>query len=266
MRGELTRPQMVVCDIDGTLFDRDEHLPDFAKDFAPTLAEKGIQFTVATGRSPAMAGHWLGQLGITAPYVVNNGATIAQNGKSLAEYSFKGALVKDALLAACRLGMSVVLCRPGMADTVLERTPWTEKKVWQYGIYNDVYMPAPEEWDSLDIQKVIVIDKEDNVDRVYDSLRNQQGLHIIYYGAGGFEIMPQNCDKAFGVRQLARLTGIPLGAMMAIGNDANDVAMLKECGLGVAVGNAYPAAVQAAGYVCSAPFAQGVREALEKFC
>lgn len=259
--------KLVVCDIDGTLFHpADELLPDFARAFAKDAGKKGILFTMATGRSLYLARHWLETLNIQAPCVICNGAVIARKNRELYEVTFPARLVKNELRLASELGMSVVLCRPGMDDSVMVRTPWVEGKIALRGIYHDVFFPTDAQWADLKLHKVIVIDKEEQVDRVYSLLHNRKDIHPIYYGKGGFEIMPPNCNKADGVRRLAELLGCKLSEVMAIGNDANDVEMLRECGIGVAVGNAFDDAKSSADYICEKPLAEGVREALAKFC
>ena len=53
---------------------------------------------------------------------------------------------------------------------------------------------------------------------------------------------------------------------MAIGDNSNDVPMLRAAGLGVAVANASAEALAAADYVCEADNnAGGVAEAIERF-
>lgn len=65
--------QLVVCDMDGTLFLKDEVMPAFAGEFSRRLAERGIRFAVATGRSLPMARRFVDALKPTAPCVYANG-------------------------------------------------------------------------------------------------------------------------------------------------------------------------------------------------
>lgn len=258
--------KLVVCDIDGTLFDKEENLPEFTREFVPMLAERGIPFTVATGRSPYMANRWIRQLGIRAPYVVNNGAQIAQDGLPLLTRSYGAGVIREELLQATELSMSVVLSRGTPEDTVLTRTPWTEKKERDFGIYGGVWMPGEAEWQALQLEKVVIIDKAFDVDRVHAPLLKYPHIDLIYYGKGGIEIMPRGCNKGQGVRDLARVMGVDMADVLAIGNDTNDQEMLREAGIGVAVANAYDDAKACADHVCAAPLAEGVREAIRRFC
>lgn len=82
--------------------------------------------------------------------------------------------------------------------------------------------------------------------------------------ATGFaiHIMEKGHSKVSGIRKASELLDIPLEEFIAIGDADNDVKMLRECGHGIAVGNASPAAKAAADYVCLGKHAAGVAEGL----
>jgi hypothetical protein len=82
--------------------------------------------------------------------------------------------------------------------------------------------------------------------------------------ATGFAIhlMEKGHSKVSGVRKACELLGIGMDEVVAFGDADNDVKMLKECGYGIAVGNASPAAKAAADYVCLTKHAQGVVEGM----
>ena len=52
------------------------------------------------------------------------------------------------------------------------------------------------------------------------------------------EIAPQGVTKWSGVRAIAATAGIPAAAICAVGDDVNDLPMIRAAGLGVAMGNA----------------------------
>jgi hypothetical protein len=60
------------------------------------------------------------------------------------------------------------------------------------------------------------------------------------------ELIPMDVDKGLGVAFLAGHLGIPIGEVIAMGDEANDTAMLRRAGLGIAVANAVPDAAAAA--------------------
>jgi Cof subfamily protein (haloacid dehalogenase superfamily) len=70
-------------------------------------------------------------------------------------------------------------------------------------------------------------------------------------GPGGHycEVVPACVSKWSGLRQLARHAGIPDDAICAVGDERNDLAMIRGAALGVAMGNAPPEVRAAADFV-----------------
>jgi hydroxymethylpyrimidine pyrophosphatase-like HAD family hydrolase len=58
--------------------------------------------------------------------------------------------------------------------------------------------------------------------------------------------------------------GVPLGEIVAVGDNLNDVAMLRAAGLGVAVEGSPPEVLAVARWVCPPPEREGVREVIER--
>ena len=71
-------------------------------------------------------------------------------------------------------------------------------------------------------------------------------------------------DKADGLRRLAERWGIDLADAVAFGDNHNDLEMLREVGLPVAMSNARPAVLEAAARVAPPNTADGVLEVLDE--
>ncbi len=82
--------------------------------------------------------------------------------------------------------------------------------------------------------------------------------------ATGFAIhlMQKGHSKMAGVKKACELIGLDISEVVAFGDADNDALMLKECGYGVAVGNASERAKEAADLVTQGRHAEGVREGL----
>jgi len=81
--------------------------------------------------------------------------------------------------------------------------------------------------------------------------------------AGVLEVFDPAVSKWTGIQQVARRHGIADEAVIAVGDDFNDLAMLRNAGLGVAMGNAVPAAKAVAGRVIESNAADGLAKFLE---
>ena len=73
--------RLVVCDIDCTLIDKDEVLPKEAILLKSRLKEKGVYFSLATGRTESLAEKYVNALDLEIPYVATNGATVVLKDK-----------------------------------------------------------------------------------------------------------------------------------------------------------------------------------------
>lgn len=60
-----------------------------------------------------------------------------------------------------------------------------------------------------------------------------------------FEISPLGVNKGMGLEKLCEVTGISLSQTIAVGDEGNDLAMIRAAGLGVAMGNATDAVLEA---------------------
>lgn len=80
-----------------------------------------------------------------------------------------------------------------------------------------------------------------------------------------YEISPKGVSKATGLTALCDYIGLPIAQAIAIGDEGNDVEMLRAAGLGVAMGNAIAEAKAVAGAVVADCDHDGVAEAIERW-
>jgi len=104
------------------------------------------------------------------------------------------------------------------------------------------------------------VNREADLTEVLEALRDWP----LEVEATGFAIhlMQRGHSKMAGVRKACELIGVDVSEVVAFGDADNDALMLKECGYGVAVGNASDKARRAADLVTNGKHAEGVREGL----
>ena len=89
----------------------------------------------------------------------------------------------------------------------------------------------------LEIEKVLRTHKRADE---FDFIRSERAL---------FEILPKGINKGVIINKLSEYLGIDKKKTIAVGDYNNDVAMLREAGVGIAVANACPEALAAADMV-----------------
>jgi hydroxymethylpyrimidine pyrophosphatase-like HAD family hydrolase len=78
------------------------------------------------------------------------------------------------------------------------------------------------------------------------------------------EFWPLGVSKATGLAAFCRTLGIDLGQVAAIGDSENDLEMIREVGLGIAMGNAIAAVKEAAMWTTGSNDESGVATAIER--
>jgi Cof subfamily protein (haloacid dehalogenase superfamily) len=78
------------------------------------------------------------------------------------------------------------------------------------------------------------------------------------------EIVPIGVDKAKALVKLANSLGIELSQVAALGDGQNDIEMLREAGLGIAMGNASDAVKSAADWITGTNDEDGVAQAVRR--
>ena len=79
------------------------------------------------------------------------------------------------------------------------------------------------------------------------------------------EINSRDATKGVALRKLAAYLDIPTSQTMAFGDDTNDITMLQEAGIGVAMGNADDAVKNAADNITASCNDSGVAKAINHF-
>jgi Cof subfamily protein (haloacid dehalogenase superfamily) len=85
------------------------------------------------------------------------------------------------------------------------------------------------------------------------------------YQGSILEILHPDVSKWHALRQFAAQEGIAPEEIIAVGDDHNDVEMLRHAGLGIAMGNAVEAVQEAADHVTESNAEDGLASALEHF-
>lgn len=248
----MTRPwKMLALDLDGTLL-RDDLSVDPRDKAALERARKGgVEVTLLTGRVLPSIWPYLEELQITAPVVLYNGALI--HDPRLGQQTVLGRL--PARLAAqllslaghrrvdaqLYLGDELLIGRetPAQRD-FLDRERLSAREVGELAssVADDpiklLFIGEPEVLDELEARWGPLVEGEARLVR-------SQPTYL--------ECLAPNVSKGLALRVLAGSLRIPLDSVIAVGDQPNDVEMLREAGLGVAVANAHQACREAADFI-----------------
>lgn len=266
-RMDRKRIKMVVTDLDDTLLSPEKEISEAAVRMIDRLKERGISFTLITGRPPYAWKRFMINIAVTAPLVGCNGAVILdpQSQQILKGHPLFLAPLRPLLTTAAKAGLTVLVLAD-QTEYALSETSWTRirKEAGRpYPVISLEYLPK-----TSAIYKVNIMagDKTQQFEALLPKLAELgEEYSISLYGRSGCELVAGNVNKLTGLLELCRLCQLDPEAVLAIGDNENDIEMLQGAGIGAAVQNATTAAKAAADYICERTYTEGVIEAVNKF-
>lgn len=268
--------KLIACDLDETLLN-DDHLVCQRNIDAVKRAreEYGVKFVPATGRGFMQIQPELKQLGLydlEDEYVISfNGGALTEN-KDNRIIEFKG-LSFDKMKEIFDAGLNYDVCIHVYTPDNLYVYNLSESEAERIKNQKlDVIYP---ETNSVDFLKDTPISKilYQNVDVPYlmsleDGLKPiTDGYCAVSYSSNRYmEFNALGVDKGQGLIDLANKLGVAIEDTIAVGDNYNDMAMLKVAGLSVAANNAVDDVKAACDYTTNANNNEGVvAELIEKY-
>ena len=261
--------KLIATDLDNTLLDHiTGEVPESTAHLFHQAAQKGVLTAVATGRCFPSALAAAQKIGARTPVICYNGSLIkwGDTGEVIARSYIEADTIrevaafcrKEGLYLQCYDYDDVVICEKDCdglrVDPDVKVVGFRE--IGDYLTFADLH-PTP---------KMLIVEQEDKVAaRLAELAETFPNLDFCQSQPWLIEVLPQNAGKGKAVETLAGLMDIDRQEVMALGDNTNDLPMIRWAGLGVAVGNAVEALKAEADYICTAERSLGVEEALKKF-
>jgi Cof subfamily protein (haloacid dehalogenase superfamily) len=257
---------MLALDVDGTLLGPDGTLRPRTAEAVARAARAGMRPVLCTGRRYRRARPIAEQLGLDAPLVCNSGAIVKEpaDHRTLWRADFDPDLANDVLeLFRTQDQPSVVFTDrdPDGFDFVVPAYPTGRKPFDDYVAKNREHAEidgngrstagldghAPGIRVDEPLFHVCAIGTRDHMlafeRAAHDRMAGRVQTFVLrtsrYLGTM-CEILRVDASKWTAVLHLAELWGITPDEICAVGDDANDIPMIRHAGLGVAMGHAHP--------------------------
>jgi len=248
--------KMIVTDLDRTLLHSDKSISEYTAMILRQCQERGIKVVFATARPKRTVNHFLDSIPADA-VILHNGAVIYIGDECYSNYGIESATARNLLLAINRdwpeTTLSVEIDDVFYANFDVS-TIWNNTQA----IHTD-FTDLPDK----PADKIIV-----GVSSMSDIQRFSKYLPAHLYiemndGKLGL-IMNRGAAKQNAVRILADYYSFDMSETVAFGDDYNDLQMLRDCGIGVAMENALDEVKAAADSVCDTNDNDGVSKWLEE--
>lgn len=157
--------------------------------------------------------------------------------------------------------------------TVSQYTKDILKKFSDNGDNNDLplkihYVNTSDELTNFDnLFKIMFVANEDKIDEIIPLVPSQyiDNYNAIHSLPKIFEFLNKDCGKGFAIANLCKILNIDINDVVSFGDAPNDVDMIKMCGTGVAMGNAYDEIKEIANFVTKNNDEDGVAYFLEQY-
>lgn len=267
MKGTSPQIRLIALDVDGTLL-----LPD--KTISPRVirtvqaAKEHAIVLLASARPPRSLRAFQEVLGLTAPQVNYNGALVwdpSQN-KALAHSPMAGPLVGE-LITLARSHVPAALVSVEFMDRWLTDRVDPRFLTETARIFPPDFVGPLEAFIDNGATKLMLQAEAAQITLLRQALevRFSDRVTLIRTDDDLLQLMDRNTSKWRTLRWLAGTLGVSPGEILAIGDNENDVEMIREAGVGVAMGNGTLDAISVADWIAPSNVDDGVAAAIERF-
>ena len=262
--------QLIAMDLDGTLNNDQKIITEKTKAALMAAQERGIRLALASARpSPGLFKErdilrLQDYQGILMSY--NGGRIVdAATGKVLFETSMDLDQTKQVLRRLEELPVTPIL-DDGVQFYVADKNGYkvdyecknNQMTCTEVGNLADFLTFAP--------IKILMSVQPEELPQVQQQIAAflPEDLTVVQTAAFYLEVIPKIINKGQGIRDICTVLGIAPAQVISFGDAANDIPMLREAGMGVAMGNAADAVKAAADMVTLSNNDDGIAAALEK--
>lgn len=244
----IARPdiKLIALDMDGTLLTPDLEVSEANKQAIQQAMDKGVKVMLSTGRWLHFCYPFAEQLGLNTYLITVNGGEIWTAEKTLVERHLLNAeLVKDMYTIGHEDGLNTWLI--------------STERVFQRGEVPDDFMAY--DWLKIGFNST----DKDKLSNMQRRLEQYEELELTNSLPTNIEVNPLNVNKATALKRVCQEMNIDMSQVMAVGDSLNDIKMVADAGLGIAMGNAQDPVKSVAKHTTTTNLEDGVAKAIERF-
>jgi Cof subfamily protein (haloacid dehalogenase superfamily) len=261
--------KLVALDLDDTLLDPDLQISADCSQAIQQVRQRGVIVTISTGRMYRSARPYALQLGLEAPLITYEGALVKNSRSEEILYAkpVPRELAREVMLFLKGSGIhfhSYYDDQLVMESLTAEGQAYARLAGVEIQLMEDLIAGL----ERCEAMKIMAISHHEpellEMEQILDA-RYGARLHITRSKPYFLEVMHPEADKAKALQVIARHYGLNRREVMAVGDSYNDLEMIAWAGVGVAMGNAFPAVKARADFVTGSNAEAGVAQALRHF-
>lgn len=258
--------KMVATDIDGTILNWDGEFSPETVNCIKKMNENGVKIVLVTGRMHGSTAPIAEKLGLDTPVVSYQGGLVKDiNNKTLYQKDLPADVAKEVVKWAKENNIHINLY---MDDNLYVEKDCEEIRRYIKGKFVDYNVCDFSSLNIDNVNKILAIDYSDaeRVTSWVEELNKKfPDLYIVKSTPYFCEIGCKDAKKSSGVEFLANMWGIKKEEILTIGDQNNDIELLKAGGIAVAMGNATDELKKYADYITDTVENNGFVKAMEKF-
>ncbi|ARK29578.1 Cof-type HAD-IIB family hydrolase [Halalkalibacter krulwichiae] len=237
--------KLIAIDMDGTLLNDCHEISMENRKAIQEAEEKGIHVVISTGRTRMSCDELVNSLALHAHLITVNGSEIWDENRTLIERQL--------------LDLQHIEQMWGLKQQH-DATCWaaTVNKVIREEFPSDL---SSHEWMKFGFD----IEEDDTRKKILAELQKNKELEVTNSSPTNIEINAAGVNKANALKKVCERLGITMDHVLAMGDSLNDLAMIKEAGIGVAMGNAQPFVKQSADWITATNVENGVAKAIQRW-
>lgn len=266
--------KMIIADMDGTSLNEKEDITKGSIEMIKKVLDSGRMFFFASGRPVFGIKRKIKDAGLEEKvkyFIAYNGGVVydAVNEKHLYEKNISFNIINSVHEMIKEKDLDVCLCLHHN-DVIYVTKDTEEIRIEAESNHQKmIYLENLESIKDIKFMKILLISENQKLKKASEELQKSHigsEIKMMFSLDMLLEVLPHDSDKSVALRWLADYLDISLEDILAVGDAENDIEMLKEAGIGVAMGNAYEHVKKIADYTTKRTNNEdGLVEAVEKF-
>lgn len=262
--------KVVFTDLDGTILKKDKTISERTSKALKGLKDKNILWAVATAR-PEIAITFYDEIKYADALITLNGAKIRLGDRIISNGLAKEDALKilETLMVRDDLVISVETSKGIFGNTVIPE--WETPKVDDLvefiktvDVYKILIAGREHELPTIPDSRDKFCTTEEAEQRVNDAIAPFDSVYCSVAEGWLFQIMSKNATKWKGAELLLKTEGIDASQAVYFGDDNDDTDSIRNCGLGVAMGNAIDRVKEASDVIAPSNEEDGVAFIIEE--
>lgn len=237
--------KLIALDMDGTLLNDKEQISEENREAIKRAEEIGVKVVLSTGRDLLTCRDYAASLELSSYLVTVNGSEI---------YGPTGELIERNPVSHEQMKWMWDLSKEHGADF------WALscENLWRSEMPDDL---TAHQW----LKFGYIIRDNERRQKIMKILQEKGEFEVTNSSDINIEVNALGINKARGLKKVCKLLGITMDNVMAMGDSLNDMAMIKEAGLGIAMGNAQSIVKEAAKDITRKNTEHGVAHSIYKW-